>query len=79
MLLAKLLFFKLLSLVRWLLHSLQLVRIHCSSCIIDKSNQISSVLFNLIGFNVEMLHFKGVNFTIWDVGGRDAIVCNSIP
>ena len=26
-----------------------------------------------IGFNVETLEYKGVNFTVWDVGGQDKI------
>ena len=26
-----------------------------------------------IGFNVETLYYKGVNFTVWDVGGQDKI------
>ena len=26
-----------------------------------------------IGFNVETLEYKGLNFTIWDVGGQDKI------
>lgn len=27
-----------------------------------------------LGFNVETLQYKGINFTTWDVGGRDKIV-----
>lgn len=34
-------------------------------------------LYYSIGFNVETLHFKGINFTTWDVGGRDKIVRNN--
>ena len=26
------------------------------------------------GFNVETVQYKGINFTAWDVGGRDKIV-----
>ena len=26
-----------------------------------------------IGFNVETLDYKGLNFTVWDVGGQDKI------
>ena len=26
-----------------------------------------------IGFNVETLVYKGINFTVWDVGGQDKI------
>ena len=29
--------------------------------------------FPTIGFNVETLEYKGVNFTVWDVGGQDKI------
>lgn len=28
----------------------------------------------LVGFNVETVNYKNVNFTAWDVGGRDKIV-----
>ncbi len=27
-----------------------------------------------IGFNVETVEYKNINFTCWDVGGRDKIV-----
>jgi GTPase SAR1 family protein len=26
-----------------------------------------------IGFNVETVHYKNVNFTMWDIGGQDKI------
>lgn len=27
-----------------------------------------------LGFNVETVNYKSINFTAWDVGGRDKIV-----
>ena len=31
-------------------------------------------LFSPAGFNVETVTYKNINFTAWDVGGRDKIV-----
>ena len=33
-------------------------------------DMISSVL---VGFNVETVEYKNINFTVWDVGGQDKI------
>ena len=30
--------------------------------------------FSPAGFNVETVTYKNINFTVWDVGGRDKIV-----
>ena len=30
--------------------------------------------FSSAGFNVETVTYKNINFTAWDVGGRDKIV-----
>lgn len=27
----------------------------------------------LLGFNVETVEYKGISFTVWDVGGQDKI------
>ena len=50
-----------------------------SGCI-RKSNNIISIenreivkTIPTIGFNVETLDYKGLNFTVWDVGGQDKI------
>lgn len=34
---------------------------------------ICSLLLMLIGFNVETVEYKGIVFTVWDVGGQDKI------
>lgn len=44
------------------------------------SHLMGYTVFNIVpfclspGFNVETVNYKNVNFTAWDVGGRDKIV-----
>ena len=28
------------------------------------------IFFNFLGFNVETVEYKNINFTVWDVGGQ---------
>lgn len=28
---------------------------------------------DMVGFNVETVEYKNINFTVWDVGGQDKI------
>ena len=35
---------------------------------------VDNVYYSCAGFNVETVTYKKVNFTTWDVGGRDKIV-----
>ena len=32
------------------------------------------MMFVCAGFNVETVEYKNINFTMWDVGGRDKMV-----
>ena len=39
---------------------------------------LSNSLHYYAGFNVETVKYKGINFTTWDVSGRDKIVSNNL-
>ncbi|KAJ8061137.1 hypothetical protein OCU04_010213 [Sclerotinia nivalis] len=72
MLLVKLQFCISLSLVKLSQLSQPSVRTH-SSIVLSSADYEIITNFILIGFNVETVEYKNIQFTVWDVGGQDKI------
>lgn len=39
----------------------------------ERISRSSLINFIYLGFNVETVEYKNINFTVWDVGGQDKI------